>query len=250
MLLPVRGANITGIAPDTYSATSLGPVTVTGTNPATTPAVMTPGVAASVQPATAMVTPPPPQKLRPRTQTREDMESLRKAAQSITVSTGVEGNEVWHQIRTKLLALKFDRPSSFMEIWRLYSEEAAKFTLQGTSRSNDSFNLFLDNTRFYQDAIDLYILNSEEHPEASNLTKEIRRLSLQVQNRFTPDSSLNERRSQTGDHRFDHSVDEVFGGLQEQNQTEVQKAREQKQLEQSYLAAMAQVSKLNAEVNT
>ena len=241
------GAKMPGIAPDTYSTTLQRMVTATGANLQTTPATAT-RVAVTVQP-TYEVTPPPQPQRRARAQTREDLDALRAAARSITTPDEVDGAEVWKQIKSKLLLLNFDRPNSFMDIWRLYTEEAAKFTLQGTFRPHDSFTLFLDNTKFYQDAIDLYVLNSEARPETHDLTEEIRRLSVQIMRSYTPYPSPTGRGSQTGNPHFDRSVDEVLAGLEVDQRKAVQMEREQTELEKKYHDAMSQVSKLNAEIN-
>ena len=111
---------------------------------------------------------------------------MRKLAFDITVTNHVPGAVTWTKIKEKLINLKFDQPASYMEIWRLFSEESGAFQLEGLNRPTESFNMYLDNVRVLQNALDLYQKHSRPIPDLDNPIEEMRRMSRVVERARTP----------------------------------------------------------------
>ena len=111
---------------------------------------------------------------------------MRNLASELVIHNHLPGASNWGKIKDKLSTLSYDHPASYMEIWRLFTEESGAFQLEGLNRSTESFHMYLDNVQILQDALDIYLRHSTITTEVANPAEEIRRMSEQVQRSRTP----------------------------------------------------------------
>ena len=152
------------------------------------PATLAAGPPGVERQANLSVTPPPPQPASQGSRTRalQDLKQMRQLAFEFTMDDGVPGVDTWGKIKTKLSTLNYDHPASYMEIWRLFTEETGVFQLEGLNRPTESFHMYLDNVQKLQEALDIYLKHSTITTEVANPSEEIRRMSEQVQRARTP----------------------------------------------------------------